>query len=301
MALLLSVSLPIMSAASGSTHALARSSDDQKTKSIASPELQQFAKQNITKLSKLDSFSSWRDAEYHIEPLGPGTHSWLVSITKKEMTPSPFLGYMVISVTSSGQYVLVEYGAGEDSIYHPDKLYEALSTLNKSSDQVLATAQPYYGGPLWTEWKIAEDEFIHAFTGEILPQTSRDWANIAQSYTPPSKAVTSSVNPSIVPEPTITTGSSFDPYDQISWMTAKPLSLKAGTFISSLVDKEQLVYVSAEANRSYNLPLPISGYQKWDANIVYIQVGSTTSPRFVALDSLFSAGHFKTNRSDSEL
>lgn len=271
----MSVSVPITSVASDS-----------------SSELQHFVKENIAKLSKLPTFSSWGEADYHTQPLGPGTHSWLVSITKKEITPSPFVGYMVISVNAVGQYVLVEYGSGEDSIYHPDKLHEALSSLSLSSDRLTATAKPYYGGPTWTEWRVSNEEFIHAVTGEQLPQNLASWDTIAQSYV--ASVQTMSSNNSTTPEPAITTGSSFDPYEQITWMVSKPLPLQSSTFIDTLVSKQQLIYVGAEANRTYHIPLPITGYQKWDSMNVYVQAGSTSSPRFIALDSLLSSGHFLT-------
>lgn len=273
----MSVSAPIMSAASDS-----------------SSELQHFAKENITKLSKLPTFSSWGEADFHIQPLGPGTHSWLVSISQKEITPSRCIGYMVISVNAIGQYVLVEYGSGEDSIYHPDKLQEAISSLNLSLDKLSVTAKPYYGGPTWTEWRISKEEFIHAVTGEQLPQDLSSWDTIAQSYVASLENMSISHDP--IPKLAMTTGSSFDPYEQISWMASKPLPIQSNTFIDTLVSKHQLIYAGAEANRTYHIPLPITGYQEWDGGNVYVQAGTATSPRFIALDSLLSLGHFLTTK-----
>ncbi|MNJ50736.1 hypothetical protein D3C77_460230 [compost metagenome] len=199
---------------------------------------------------------------------------------------------MVISVSSTGQYVLVEYGSGEDSIYHPDKLHEALSSLNISPDKYIATAKPYYGGPTLTEWRVSKEKFIHAVTGEQLPQSGASWDTIALSYVASLPTMSSRHN--VMPEPAITTGSSFDPYEQISWMVSKPLSLESSTFIDTLVSEQQLIYVGAETNRTYHIPLPITGYQKWDDTNVYVQAGNASSPRFIALDLLLTSGHFLT-------
>lgn len=266
----------------------------QMDKAVAPAMLQRFAEQTANQLSKLPTFSTWSGADIVVEPLGPGTHSWLASVLQKEEKHAAFVGYMVISVNPANQYVLVEYGAGEDSIYHPDKLSEALSLLGLSTRDI--SAKPYYGGPIWTEWCLSNGQFIHAGTGEVVPQSKTSWNAIQHKYSAPTGSVNTAENNdfSTSPLPIVFTSDDFDPYEQITWMIAKPLQLQTSNFIQALVSHKQLVFVGTEAegNSTYRIPFSITGYQKWDANVIYVQAGTVTSPRFVSLGSLLSAGHF---------
>lgn len=264
----------------------------QFVKASAPIELQRFAEQNRNQLAKFPLFSSWIGSDIEVEPLGPGTHSWLATILQKKENHPSFVGYMVISVNTANQYVLVEYGAGEDSIYHPDRLSEALSLLGLSTRDISAT--PHYGGPIWTEWSLSNGQFIHAGTGEVVPQSIASWNMIQQQYSAPAGSVNTTNIEANLPSPIVFTGDDFDPYEQISWMVAKPLQLQTSNFIQTLTSHNPLVFVGAETecNSIYRIPFPITGYQKWDSNTIYVQAGSKTSPRFVALDSLLSVGHF---------
>lgn len=274
----------------------------QMDKVVAPVELQHFAEQNRNQLAKLSTFSTWVGADIVVEPLGPGTHSWLASILQYKENHATFVGYMVISVNPANQYVLVEYGAGEDSIYHPDKLSEALSLLGLSTRDISAKA--YYGGPIWTEWCLSNGQFIQAVTGEVVPQSKTSWDVIQHQYFAPTGSVDTAKNDDFgsSPLPIVFTGDDFDPYEQISWMAAKPLQLQTSNFIQALDSHKQLIFVGAktEGNSTYRIPFPITGYQKWDASIIYVQAGSMTSPRFVALDSLLSTGHFVSNDFDAK-
>ncbi|MGG0822176.1 hypothetical protein ABE099_04810 [Paenibacillus turicensis] len=268
---------------------------EQIDKAVAPAKLQRFAEQTANQLSRLSTFSSWVGADIVVEPLGPGTHSWLASVLQDKENHATFVGYMVFSVNPANQYVLVEYGAGEDSIYHPDRLSEALSLLGLSTRDI--SAKPYYGGPLWTEWSLSNGQFIHAGTGEVVPQSKTSWNVIQHKYSAPTGSINTAKNDDFGPLPIVFTGDDFDPYEQITWMIAKPLQLQTSSFLQALDSHKQLIFVGAEAegNGTYRIPFPVTGYQKWDANVIYVQAGTITSPRFVALDSLLPAGHFVTN------
>lgn len=270
---------------------------EQMDKAVAPAILQRFAEQTASQISKLSTFSTWIGADIVVEPLGPGTHSWLASVLQNKENHASFVGYMVISVNPNNEYVLVEYGAGEDSIYHPDRLNEALSLLGLSTSDILA--KPYYGGPIWTEWSLSNGQFIHAGTGEVVPQTKTSWNAIQNKYSAPTGSINSAENDGFItsPLPIVFTGHNFDPYEQITWMIAKPLQVQTSNFIQALVSHKQLIFVGAEAegNSTYRIPFPITGYQKWGSNVIYVQAGTNTSPRFVALDSLLSTGHFVSN------
>lgn len=269
----------------------------QMDKAVAPAKLQHFAEQAANQLAKLSTFSTWIGADIVVEPLGPGTHSWLASVLQYKENHATFVGYMVFSVNPANQYVLVEYGAGEDSIYHPDRFSEALSLLGFSSRDI--SAKPYYGGPLWTEWCLSNGQFIHAGTGEIVPQSQASWDVIQQKYSAPTGSVNTAKNDDFGPSPLpiVFTGDDFDPYEQITWMIAKPIQLQVSSFLQALNSHKQLIFVGteAESNGTYRIPFSITGYQKWDADVIYVQAGTIASPRFVALDSLLSTGHFVSN------
>lgn len=270
---------------------------EQIDKAVAPAKLQRFAEQTANQLAKLSTFSTWVGAHIVVEPLGPGTHSWLASVLQNKENHATFVGYMVISVNPANQYVLVEYGAGEDSIYHPNRLSEALSLLGLSTREV--TAKPYYGGPTWTEWCLSNGQFIHASTGEVVPQSKTSWNVIQQKYSAPAGSVNTAKNDDFgpLPLPIVFTSDDFDPYEQITWMIAKPLQLQTSNFLQALDSHKQLIFVGAEAegNGTYRIPFSITGYQKWDTDVIYVQAGTINSPRFVALDSLLSTGHFVSN------
>ncbi|GJM81203.1 hypothetical protein HMSSN139_36990 [Paenibacillus sp. HMSSN-139] len=77
-----------------------------------------------------------------------------------------------------------------------------------------------------------EPQFVNAADGEWLPETTGSWDKQAGGYAPPRLAAGSRVPSS--PAPIVYTSSRFDPYDNLLWMTAKPLALKPDAFIGKL-------------------------------------------------------------------
>lgn len=302
------LSINTVSATSKTNQAVASNIHQLSASSTAPKQVEDFAEQNRNRLARLNTFSEWSHAQIQVEPLGPGTHSWLASILQQKSNNgghSKFIGYMVISIDENQQCVLVEYGLGKDSIYHPDKLSDALTLLGLSTEHT--NAKPYYGGANWTEWSVANGSYIHAGTGEIVPQTQASWDSIRLHYMAPAGAFNSSfiessilesdpiqslTAQSIVPSPAVFTGQDFDPYDQITWMVAKPLQLESTTFLQALAANKQLIYVGSHNNQTYRIPFSITGYQKWGAHIIYVQAGSLSSPRFIAINELLASGRF---------
>ncbi|MFD1176687.1 hypothetical protein ACFQ3W_10290 [Paenibacillus puldeungensis] len=279
----------------------------------APKELRRFAEDVIRKLAQSKSFTTWDGADTFIEPLGPGTHSWLVTVqpaqTKEEAEGTP-LGYLIISVTADGQYKLVEYGAGPDSLYAKATLSVGLkdSGIASEMNSIEVTAIPLYGGPALAEWLIKEPgngsavQFLNASTGEQLPETVKSWELQTVSYKAPQTAAGSS-QPELTPSRILRTAESFKPYDNLLWMTAKELPNKPEALIKQLTLSKQLVFVASGPKRTYSLPLPVYGYQTWteddSPNVdkkltgsIYLLTGSAASPRLIALDALMDAGKF---------
>ncbi|MDU4694641.1 MAG: hypothetical protein E6Y08_02390 [Paenibacillus sp.] len=269
--------------------------------------LRRFAAEAIGQLAQAEPFTAWAGAATTIEPLGPGTHSWLVTVAAGgAATPR---GYLIISATESGDYKLVEYGMGTYSVFDPALLEAALRQGGLGAAAAgRVTAVPLYAGPALAAWKVrlpegGEPLYVNAADGEWLPETTGSWDKQAGGYAPP-RLASGSRDP-LTPAPIVYTSSRFDPYDNLLWMTAKPLTLKPDSFIGKLKASRQLVYAASGAERTYSFPLPVYGYQTWtngdpsaststEAEAVYVVTGTDTTIRVIALDALMASGKFVT-------
>lgn len=277
--------------------------------------LRRFAAEAIDKLAQAEPFTAWASAAATIEPLGPGTHSWLVTLAGGGGAPAP-RGYLIISATESGDYKLVEYGMGAYSVFDPALLEAALRQSGLGAAAAgRVTAVPLYAGPALAAWRVhlpesGEPGYVNAADGEWLPETTGSWDKQAGGYAPPRLAAGS--RDSLSPAPMVYTSSRFDPYDNLRWMTAKPLTLKPDAFTGKLTASQKLVYAASGAERTYSFPLPVYGYQIWksdslseaptapsaeagaETEAVYVVTGTDTTLRLIALDALMASGKFVT-------
>lgn len=283
--------------------------------------LRRFAAEAVGQLAQAEPFTAWAGADTAIEPLGPGTHSWLVTVAAAGsgqggaagVPPgaSAPRGYLIISATESGDYKLVEYGMGTYSVFDPALLEAALRQSGLGAVAAgRVTAVPLYAGPALAAWKVrlpdgGEPQYVNAADGEWLPETTGSWDKQAGGYAPPRLAASSRAP--LSPAPIVYTSSRFDPYDNLLWMTAKPLALKSDAFIGKLKASRQLVYAASSPERTYSFPLPVYGYQTWtnnsplaepsaeaEAEAVYVVTGTDTAIRLIALDALMESGKFVT-------
>lgn len=277
------------------------------TTTSAAPEpLRRFAAQAIDQLAKTEPFAAWRHADSIIEPLGPGTHSWHVTVQSDKSSNNPILGYLIISITPEGEYKLVEYGLGPNSVFADPVLKSGLADLGLSlSNRSRPIVTPVYGGPLLAEWMIhtAADQsntvqFLDAVTGELLPENQASFSKQEADYTPPLMAAGSGQH-HLSAESSITLAEPFDPYDNLLWMTGGALRVSQSTFEHVLQANKRLVFVTTDPDRTYSFPLSVYGYQKWslDSNspadsAIYVLSGSDSTPRWIALDALLPGGKF---------
>lgn len=267
--------------------------------------LRRFAADTIQQLAANAPFTGWSAAKPIIEPLGPGTHSWLVTLSSGTSTSTAPLGYLIISATPDGDYKLVEYGLGENSLYAKPTLESGLAGLGLAKKtKSLPTVTPVYAGPVLAEWmvraagKTGPVHFLDALTGERLPESLQSWNKQAASYVPPSAAAGSDQK-SLAVAATTRHADLFDPYDNILWMAGEPMQTGADRFEELLADYKRLVFVTNGPERTYSIPLPIIGYQKWSADpqssaedAIYVLTGSDTAQRWIALDALKQSGKF---------
>ncbi|GIO39450.1 hypothetical protein J41TS12_43110 [Paenibacillus antibioticophila] len=286
--------------------------------SIAPESLRHFAADTISKLSEQTPFQSWAGASTLIEPLGPGTRSWLVTIYRPSFassaTSSPVqIGYLIISAAPQGLYKLIEYGTGPDSLYSTNLASEPLVFAGSS-----LTIMPVYGGPLLAAWRVTDEgsggatglsaEYLDAQSGEALPETDTTWNLQSGKYNPPSGAYGSDNAEALFPGNTTAAGEYFNPYDNILWMAADAKQLTPEDVLTALDQKHSLVFAASGNDRTYRFPLPIYGYQTWDAAsaitraatepttapAVYVLTGNGegSSSRWISLDAIADGGSF---------
>ncbi|MNO16664.1 hypothetical protein D3C76_63500 [compost metagenome] len=272
----------------------------------AAKELRKFADSVIQELSQQELFKTWSGADTLIEPLGPGTHSWLITIqdSSERNNSTSSSGYLIISVAENGEYKLVEYGLGPDSIFAKSTLENALVNSGlKLSTNARWSIIPVYSGPVLAEWALSKEgvsrmeHFLDARTGELLPENEESFTAQASRYIPPATAAGGSqALPDIRADRLVFTSDSFDPYDNILWMAdSGAINVISETFEKVLLNNKKLVFVSSGKNRTYSVPLPIFGYQKWsrqDDSTLYMMSGSESSPRFISLQALTDSGKF---------
>lgn len=301
-------------AASGSGTA-AEWANGLQTADHAPEQLRLFAAEAVRKLAQTEPFSTWHGAKIVIEPLGPGTHSWLVTVIPGQSGGnSRSNGYLIISATSNGEYKLVEYGLGENPVFAPSLLKAALKNSELAGEltaeqlsQIRIT--PMYAGPALAEWMIRlpdgeSPRFIHAADGEWLPETAETWERQAALYKAPQHAADSG-EAKLAPGRIVFTADAFNPYDNLLWMADSPLSVKQETFIRKLQSSKQLIFAAAGPERTYSIPMPIYGYQTWQDSTssgadaapgetplngsVYVLTGEGPSIRLIALDALLES------------
>ncbi|WP_164515156.1 hypothetical protein [Paenibacillus lentus] len=273
----------------------------------------QFANQLIHKLSGDKPFTNWKGADHEFQPLGPGLHAWLVTLYQNN-TP---VGYLIIGAHPSGGYALIEYGAGSEPLFDTAALKRALAAEHSASDRLALQSleiQQLYAGPLLAEWRIinradksigmhaANDalalQYRDARNADPLPDNESIWQKMRSVPIKLSALIITSGQPQAAPDPPTITAESFDPNDNLLWLTNDKLKLTPSSFAKELRQHKSLIFAARGEGRNYTLPLPVYGYQSWTqvddtrAECLYILTGSAKSPRFIAFDEIAKAGQF---------
>lgn len=291
--LLVLLSAPYFSAAAGAgaapANAAAGITASLPDQSIPA-EVQSFAVNLIQALSSQSEFSSWGQSEAAYDPLGPGTHSWLVSLSSGGHPA----GYLIITAKPGGGLALAEYGVGPNPLYNPDRL----------NGLTFKQMEPLYGGPTLTQWRIRQnnaqaspDTYIEAGNGELLPDTDRDWS--ARAFHLADSAHSADSAAIWLPETSTRTATAFNPNDNLLWMVQKALPASQTSLTAELQARKKLVFFSSGKSRTYAQSLPINGYQLWkpqtdpsSAKAVYIRSETEGNTRYILLDALYPAGQF---------
>lgn len=255
----------------------------------------------IRELAKQPEFVDWTKATWRREPLGPGLHGWIVLLERggKEV------GYLVIGAKPDGQFILVEYGAGEYPLFSINTLYRSLvrQELIPSSmtvEQFLlredVSAERHYFGPFETVWAVTighDQAWLDAKTGEALPldtailqlaanETAQRFdADIPQDGEPAEAAVVRSL-----------TTPDFDPYYHLGWLSKPGAPLQSLQQVQHELAASRLVtYVTELYGDNVIYAVATTGYQEWQSLGTYIRLDHIGT-RYIPAQLLLAEGEF---------
>jgi len=245
-----------------------------RTKTMNTPTFADAVNQWIKSIAKEKGYEAWGSATWTSAPLGPGTHGWIVLL----QSGGREVGYLVIHAADPNlpnAYQLSEYGSGSSPLFSLNTLYRSLVQLELIDSSY--EAERWYADPLHAVWIVTAGEhthFLDAWTGEVLPLTSRD--QLPEASQPGGAEFINSAFAS--PEHTITANrqlDGFDPYDDMSWLQKTPLTPTAFTGLQALLDAAspaKLTFIAELYEGQVNLPFAVTGYQQWSNDEVYMQL-----------------------------
>ncbi|WP_028546398.1 hypothetical protein [Paenibacillus taiwanensis] len=283
--------------------------------------LQETIEQTVQRLSQHQPFSSWKLAKTDVQPLGPGTHGWLVNVLSSS---NKTVGYLIIYATPDNDYLLTEYGVGARLPYDQTVLSEAIHTLGWEGDKL--EISPLYAPPLIAMWRVhngKESVLLDAETGEQLPE-ELEMTPFEQSFSrfknSPRLQVTSAAlsarsenlgtwtgvisNPRLTPDDPVVIKSNFDPYDNIQWMNGKQQlnGKKALEWLNHWnpdLQTSPWIYVQSRPYNSgtINLPYALVGKQGWTdgqtfaASYAAVSSSGAACIRFIAEPLALTTGY----------
>lgn len=260
-------------------------------------DLHETAQRWIRMIAEQHKLVPWQEAEYLIEPLGPGTHGWLVHVTDGQ---SP-IGYLIITALEEGGYRLAEYGVGDRPIFHMETLRASLerhgmidtsttaerlaqwvthprqtesADADDDEQEKRLTIERHYLYPFAAYWKVKDRElkqaaYFDAITGEQYPLTkdpdSKPPAGSNVEYVP--TRLTSLKDRMQLPV--------FDPYEDLGWIVEQPMTVRSiDDVIDPLRDKQRLTLTVELYDETVLLPYPIIGFARWEQSEAYLLIYS---------------------------
>ncbi|GKU78308.1 hypothetical protein [Paenibacillus sp. L3-i20] len=254
--------------------------------------IEQQAQTWVSELASKVQYSDWKSAELNITPLGPGTHSWLVLLTKNKK----ILGYLVVNATEEGGLELGEYGTGEYPLFNEQSLQLSLLQLeliNKPSQTEMV-----YVHPLQAAWRITSKKATHytdANSGEYFPFDEDKWDKSATTQKNSNRHGLNSTHAKLIQHRTI---SSFDPYGRMPWISKQPIAIKDNDFTSILTavkKKEQLRYTYEVDENNYRSVWSVVGYDQWENGELFVALDTdedSVDRRYIPIALLTELGSF---------
>jgi hypothetical protein len=241
-------------------------------------------------LSKEEEFADWREAKYRLYPLGPGSHGWvaIVELDGEE------IGYMTITSTPEGEYLLTEYGTGAYPLFSLNTLYRSLVqwglipdswTVDRLEKDPSVILERLYSPPVFAVWKVHTKEAVYLFdakTGEGYPVESEQ--SIIE-HIPVTAIVLKGKMKGMEVD-------IFDPFDSLFWIDEEePSSYTFRSLKAQLQSKLRLVYTAKILDDTITLPFAVIGLQQWGEQEPLLLIDHY-GPRYLPYSTLVKAGHF---------
>lgn len=230
-------------------------------------------------LAARPGFERFAAAKAKIEPLGPGTHGWLVRFEDKGDT----VGYMVVHALKGGGFALTEYGIGEAPLYSAERLREGLERLGLAGEEGNQQGERpggidverRYVHPLGAAWRVETVDgifYLDAKTGEELPADDRLWnGEEPEAAACIEERLSGGARPSgslahLAESPP------FDPYGRLPWITRQPLEWAGADIAALLAGGAELRLVAERFGGAFLYVLPVVAWHEWEDGTGYIGV-----------------------------
>ncbi|MCZ8514365.1 hypothetical protein O9H85_18435 [Paenibacillus filicis] len=236
---------------------------------LQSPSLRDAADRMIVQLSSQSGFEDWKNASWTSYALGPGTHGWVILISKNGRE----IGYLVLNAAGKDVYRLSEYGKGEYPLFSMQTLYRSLVRLELLDYSYLA--ERLYFDPLHAMWHVTvegadREWYLDAKTGEELPFSD---SSKLPAFDPggPSKKFTQTEAQHTI----IASGQTepFDPYVILNWVQGKPSPKPDyADVIRQLQTNGKPVFALELYGGTVLTPLPVDGYHEWSSGDRFLRI-----------------------------
>ncbi|MCM3747202.1 hypothetical protein M3223_07520 [Paenibacillus pasadenensis] len=270
-------------------------------------------------LSAQPEFAAWSGAALKLEPLGPGGHSWLATVTDAGTGQS--VGYMIVHAKPDGGFTLGEYGAGDAPLFETSRLEEGLRKANLT----VAKRSKLYISPAVSVWRLTDAKgrnyYADASSGEVLPLHDNQWlmeaagkaasaARLkakntgARHYVNASKyahakfVAAQPLTGSIMPKSKIRKAILLkpdDPFRRLAWLIEPALSDSSKQRLLSLMDAGRRIDYSAELyGGSIRLIGQAYGYHSWSdgRNFGAFSIAGAEGIRYWPLEEAAASGSF---------
>lgn len=251
----------------------------------------------ISELSRQAEFAGWANASHRTDILGPGTHSWLVTVVKDGKDA----GYLVVTYAPDGELGLAEYGSGPYPLFSLTTLHRILAQrglvlLSDSPDSSDAVRLMYLG-PLESYWIVNTGEetlYLDAKSGERLPVIGEEIAPATPSVSTDGTAPLPNEDEAQATLKTEwrTSQAPIDPLQGTEWMrpAAHALLVPAAADLLPILRKQPIGFAISLYNGQCLYPFAVSGLHLWSDGTAYVavdQYGSRYIPWTLAERGIF--------------
>lgn len=273
-------------------------------------------------LASQPEFAAWNGATLKLEPLGPGGHSWIATLSDSS-TGRP-VGYMVVHAKPDGGFALGEYGAGDAPLFNTSSLEEGLDKAKLT----ITSRSKLYVSPAIAVWKLIDKSgkayYADAGSGEILPIQDKQWTqgaaatalsdvstadkqpasrnDIAFNFTQTKKtriASTLLTRPSsVLPKTKIRKAILLkpdDPFRRLAWLANPAMTDSSKKSLLSLMDAGRKMDYSAELfDGAIRLIGQAHGYHNWSDGRSFgaFSIAGAEGTRYWPLEDAAAAGSF---------